>query len=145
MMTYADQFREFLKNELSMEVWEANAVWFTEPDGHCYPAKYLGEELMVDIMNKFYEPLSFVREQLPAEERNAIRITVSPSYEDVTEYVVTYRNAIVLKEDSCKAWHFWFESDKKFDEWVATELERWKKLIGIYAKTVHIFSSLFSG
>lgn len=130
-MNYADEFRQYETEECRRDVEETNAVWFKDADG-CYPVGYLGEDLLNDIMTKFYEPLSFVRELLEDEMKRSplhIRIAVMPSYEDHTFYVVTYDGRVVLEQNGEKAWNFFFERDQDFNKWVEETLERWRRKI----------------
>jgi len=127
MRNYAAEFREFVKRNYGRSEEEIEAIWFRDNDG-CYPAEYIGEDLLDDIMNKFYEPLDFIRSLLPNHSKY-IRITIMPSYESITFYVVTYMEEIVLEEDFWKAWHFWFDGDGEFNEWVEETLKKWKDRI----------------
>jgi hypothetical protein len=127
-LSYADQFREFEENEDKSKE-EINAIWFRD-NGGCYPEEYLGEELMSDIINKFYEPLSFIRSLLEKEQAKTldIKITVMPSYEDRTYFTITLDSKKVLIESSWKAWAFWF-TDDEFNQFVEEQLRIWKDAI----------------
>lgn len=128
---YAEAFRRYIEENYGRSREEIEAIWFKDNEG-CYPEEYIGEDLMNDIINKFYEPLDFVRHLLEKEgivKPFDIKITVMPSYEDATVYTVTYKGEVVLEEGIRKAWHFWFGSDKEFNEWVEETLREWMKKI----------------
>ncbi len=79
---------------------------FLTESGQCMPDGYLGEDVLVDIEDKFYFFLSAIRDQF---EKYA-EIYVQPSYEDTTSFFIILDNRLLYK-NYWKAWNFWFESE----------------------------------
>ena len=130
MKTYAELFREYIRNEYGLiSEDEVDAVWFTEHEG-CYPDGYLDEEVSQSIITKFYAPLRFLTSLLEGYEQWKFRVTVMPSYEGSTCYNVTFED-VILYEDYCKAWHFWFDGDIEFNAWAKGVHERMADILRI--------------
>ncbi len=84
-------------------------MYLTDPNGACMPYDFIGEDILIEIENKFYFFLGAIRDELPEYE---IEIYVTPSYEDTTIYLMILEDKLLLK-DYQKAWHLWFESEEK--------------------------------
>jgi hypothetical protein len=136
---FAKHFLKWMLTERNMDRKEAEAVWFKTHEG-CYPDGYLGEELMMDIVNKFYYPLDFLSSMLEKRhpelqaqvcKGNPILVNVMPSYEDRT-YVLVHQGGRILYEDSWKAWNFQFKSKQEFSEWAKKAYETMEKRLKLY-------------
>jgi len=120
-LTHAKDFRDYMVKEQEWCRDEVKAVWFKDGDG-CYPAEYIGDDLLGDIIDKFYYPYAYLRDLLAKKYPNVnIYIVVMPSYEDHSQIVVYAGDRVLLTDDE-KAWHFFFETDKDFDEWALENL-----------------------
>jgi len=113
-----------MAEDRSKDLEEVNAIWFKDNQS-CFPAEYMGDDLMCDIIDKFWYPYEFIAELV--EETNKtlgqnIRIVVMPSYEDTTSIAI-HDGKKVFIEEHVKAWNFFFETDKDFDEWVEARLK----------------------
>lgn len=84
-------------------------MYLTDLNGACMPYDFIGEDILIEIENKFYFFLGAIRDELPEYE---IEIYVTPSYEDTTSYLMILEDKLLLK-DYQKAWHLWFESEEK--------------------------------
>ena len=95
-------------------------MYFEDPRG-CVPAKYIGEDLMENIHTKFYYPLAFLDwlflKKHPKLKKDTLLITIDPSYESGTNYVVhLYEQKVALLQGSWNAWRFWFENEAEFED-----------------------------
>lgn len=123
---HAEAFRRFVKEQQpSMDEEEIKAVWFEENDG-CYPSAYISEELLSDIHTKFYYPLAYLRhlikEKHPRYKKESLLIAVDPDYMNNTTAVLHVKDTILLREVD-RAWHYYWETDYEFNDWVATGVE----------------------
>jgi len=83
-------------------------MYLSDLKGNCFPDKYIGEDILKEIEDKFYFFLGAIRDELP----QYIEIYVTPSYEDATTYLMILDDRLLLN-DYMKAWNFWFESEEK--------------------------------
>ena len=129
-LTWKD-FVEWVKNE-GYSKKESRKMWIGEPDG-CVPIELIGEDVRTAIDNKFHLPYRFICNKIESDlgmAMNDIKICIWSSYENTTT-VVIYTDEKVLLEDDRKAWNFYFDDEKHFEEW-AEEIynEIMKKLGG---------------
>jgi len=125
---YVEQFKHYIQKSYDRSRKEIEDIWFG--DEECYPDKHIGGSLLNDIINKFYEPLDFIAHLLEKKGvvgSTDIRITVMPSYEACTFYVVTYKE-LVLERGGKKAWYFCFD-EQSFNKWVEEKLVAWERKI----------------
>ena len=123
---FAKHFRKWMKREHNIPREGVDAIYFSEYGG-CLPDGYLGDDVMIEIINKFYRPLDFLcdlfNKQRPDVDCN---IVVMPSYEDATFFVIYRTNEPrrILYDSAFKAWHFvWSHDEKGFNEWCAATLK----------------------
>lgn len=83
-------------------------MYLSDLNGKSLPEKYIGDDILSDIQNKFYYFLDVIR----AEFDEYIELYIVPSYDENTE-VLTILDDKILYRESKKAWHFWFESEEK--------------------------------
>lgn len=124
-MTHSEKFRKFMRNQ-GYFCDKINAVWFTSNYGYCYPEDYIGENILNDIIDKFYYPLQYLKETVEKkhpELNGQIYIIVMPNYEGCTYYTM-HTETKVLLTDGEKPWNFSFDSEKEFDEWAEQTLNR---------------------
>jgi hypothetical protein len=98
------------------------ALYLTERDT-CIPDDFItSDELYDDIHSMYYHVLEGVAAELRERSgaQHAIQITIDPSYEDTT-YFVMHTSDRVLLSGGRKAGHFWWESEAA----MAEELEDW--------------------
>lgn len=121
---YKERFIKYAE-DFGFDEEGAEEIWFTKNEG-CFPEGLIGDDLMKNIIDKFYVPLAFVGDLLRDSLGlpSSVSVTVMPSYEDSTFYTVTYKH-LLLEEGDEKAWNFWFANDDEFDRWVEDRLERW--------------------
>ncbi len=84
----------------------------------CIPEDLIGEDLLLNIKEKFYSILHLIREQLEKEKiaKKPIYILVNPSYEDITAAIVTYDNKEILYTFYEKPWRLNWETTKEMEE-----------------------------
>jgi hypothetical protein len=96
-------------------------MYFQKPHG-CLPYKYIGEDLTNDIRTKFYYPLAFLewlfKEIHPELKNTYFLITIDPSYEAATNFILHTYEKVILLEGSWNAWSFWFDDEAAFGDWV---------------------------
>ena len=85
---------------------------YLDPQEGCVPDEFIGDDLLYAVKSKYCGFFSVIRDKVQADylEKKkihypSISILVDPSYEDVTNVVVTFQNA-VLCEYGAKAWNF---------------------------------------
>lgn len=83
-------------------------LYLTDLKGSCMPDKYLGDDCLKDIYDKFYYFLQAVRDEF----KEFIEIYVIASYEDATGYIMIFQDKLLLIESE-KAWHFWHNSEEE--------------------------------
>jgi len=84
----------------------------------CIPEDLMGEDLLLDIKEKFYSILHPIRERLEKEKmaKKPIYIFVDPSYEDITAAIVTYDNEEILYTFYEKPWRLNWETTREMEE-----------------------------
>lgn len=84
----------------------------------CIPDELIGEDLLLDIKDKFYSILHPIRERLEKEKmaKKPIYIFVDPSYEDITAAIVTYDNEEILYTFYEKPWCLNWETTRDMEE-----------------------------
>jgi len=84
----------------------------------CIPEEFIGEDLLLDIKEKFYSIFHPIREQLEKEKiaKKPIYIFVDPSYEDVTAAVITYGCDELLCVYYEKPWHLNWDSTVEMEK-----------------------------
>ncbi len=82
-------------------------IYLSDPNG-CLPDDYLSDDVMSDIISKFYWVLDAIREEF----EEFIEVYVIPSYEDDTTYLMIYKSKVPVKGHS-KAWNFWWETPEE--------------------------------
>jgi hypothetical protein len=92
-------------------------VYLSEYEGSI-PDKWLSEDVMSDIQEKFYcfhRPIvDFAAAKLG--QKSLVRIAVDPSYEDTTLVVVFHPGSgRVLYTTDIKAWNFWFTNEEELE------------------------------
>jgi hypothetical protein len=137
---HAKKFVDYLVKLHNVSRYEARLMYFGDPDG-CIPDKLLDSgssgDLLVQITNKFYDYLDYMRSVLELERPdlvNAITVTVMPSFEDHTYYVVSTdltHDGVVILQSSAKAWNFWFANGHEFNKSVTTDLEFMRSRLGV--------------
>lgn len=83
-------------------------MYLSDLKGSCIPDEYLGYDTLKTIEEKFYKFLGAIRDEID----DHIEIYISPSYEDITTYIMILGDKLLLKESE-KAWNFWYESEEK--------------------------------
>lgn len=129
-MNYAEEFRKFMQ-EHGKDLDEISAVWFSDAQG-CYPEDYMGDDLMIDIIDKFWYPYEFIIEHIEGKhelERHPLSCTIMPSYEDTTTVVVHNGDRVLLQEWT-KAWNFFFESNEDFNKWAEDAVKQIEAKLG---------------
>ena len=86
-------------------------MYLTDPNGCCINEDYLGDDVLVDIKDKFYWYLDAIRQEFD----EFIEIYVIPSYNDATAYFMIYDNKLLYR-GSCKAWNFFFQTEEELME-----------------------------
>lgn len=124
---YTELFREYVKAEFNRDAEEVNAIWFKDED-RCFPAEYMGDELLKDIADKFGQVFDFLTSLLEKDgyRQTDFRTVIESSYEMETIVVVIFKDRVVHYETT-KAWYFTFKDDVEFNKWVSETLEQWKK------------------
>lgn len=95
----------------------------------CVPDDLMGDDLLLDIKEKFYSILHPIRERLEKEgmTKKPIYIFVDPSYEDVTTAIMTHGAEEVLYIIYRKPWHLNWETTKEMEEELNEIYERIKE------------------
>jgi len=83
-------------------------MYLSDLKGNCLPDKYIGEDILKEIEDKFYFFLGAIRDEIEPY----IEIYVTPSYDDATAYLMILDDKLLVK-DYQKAWNFWYESEEK--------------------------------
>jgi hypothetical protein len=83
-------------------------IYLTDLNGACMPYEFIGDDVLKETEDKFYFFLGAIRDELPQD----IEIYITPSYDDVTTYLMILGDKLLLK-DYQKAWHFWFKSEEE--------------------------------
>ncbi len=86
-------------------------IYLTDPKGNCFNENFVGDDVLIDIQEKFYCYLDAIRNEF----EDFIEIYVMPSYEDITVYFMIYKDKLVFR-DSCKAWNFWWGTEEELAE-----------------------------
>lgn len=86
-------------------------IYLTDPNGCCINEDYLGDDVLIDIQEKFYWYLDAIRQEFD----EFIEIYVMPSYDDATAYFMIYDNKLLYR-GSCKAWNFFFQTEEELME-----------------------------
>jgi len=84
----------------------------------CIPEDLLGEDLLLDIKEKFYSIFHPIRERLEKEKlaEKSIYIFVDPSYENITTAIVTYGTEKILYILYEKPWRLRWQTTKEMEE-----------------------------
>lgn len=82
-------------------------IYLTETDC-CIHDDYISDDVMSDIINKYYWVLEAIREEFDP----FIEVYVIPSYEDDTSYFMIYESKLLVK-GHIKAWNFWWETEEE--------------------------------
>ena len=82
-------------------------IYLTDLKDSCFNENYLGDDVPIDIQDKFYWYLDAIRNEF----EGFIEVYVMPSYEDTTAYFMIQDNKLVYR-DSCKTWHFWWKTEE---------------------------------
>lgn len=86
-------------------------LYLTDPNGKCLPDEFVGDDVLMDIYNKFY----YFMESIGNEFEEDIYIYVIPCYDDVTTTLFILGDRVLCK-DNMKPWNFWFESEEELME-----------------------------
>lgn len=85
---------------------------YLDPQDGCIPEEFIGEELLYAVKSKFYGFFGVLRDKIQVEylakkgiSFPPIEICIDASYEDVTNVVVSFQNAVIC-EYGAKAWNF---------------------------------------
>jgi hypothetical protein len=83
----------------------------------CIPDELMGEDLLLDIKEKFYSIFYPLREELEKENltKKPVYIFIDPSYEDTTTAIVTHDADEVLFILYRKPWHLCWESEEEMN------------------------------
>jgi len=87
-------------------------IYLTELDT-CIHEDYLGDDVMSDIINKFYYVFEAVREEFEP----FIEVYIVPSCDDDSVYFMMLDMKLLVKGHS-KAWNFWWESEEELMEFM---------------------------
>lgn len=84
----------------------------------CIPEDLMGEDLLLDIKENFYNIFHPIRERLEKEKiaKKPIYILVDPSYEDITATIVTSDNKEILYTFYEKPWRLNWETTREMEE-----------------------------
>jgi hypothetical protein len=95
----------------------------------CIPDDLMGDDLLLDIKEKFHSIFHPLREQLEKERlaEKPIYIFVDPSYEDTTAAIMTHEADEVLFILYRKAWHLSWATEKEMEEELNEIYERIKE------------------
>jgi len=104
----------------------AKDVYLTDNNG-CLPAGIDGEDIMFEIIRKFKLPLQFVIKVIESEgllkKGQTLYAMVEPSHEESTHSIVYLDDVTgvparmrIVYDDWIKAWHYWYESEEKFED-----------------------------
>jgi len=124
-MVHKEKFIQHVEDSFEWDREQIEAVWFKDNEG-CFPSDYLGDDLMNDIINKFYAPFDYVVSIIEKEFKlntTVMRINIMPCFEDST-YTVVHDGEKVYIADGTKAWYFWWKDEKEFDEWVDEQVNK---------------------
>lgn len=95
------------------------AVYLT-PRDEAIPSEYIGDDVTDDIRSMFNRVLDFISDRLMKQKKTVSEFAVpmvDASWEDSTGYALMYKGR-VLYRNYMKAWHFYFESKKDFEEFL---------------------------
>jgi hypothetical protein len=87
-------------------------IYLTDSNS-CIHDDYLGDDVMSDIINKFYYVFEAVREEFDP----FVEVYIVPSCEDDSAYFMILDKTLLVKGHS-KAWNFWWESEEELMEFM---------------------------
>lgn len=92
---------------------------YLTPRDTAVPEDDIGDDVTEDIRCMYSRPLNFISDRLMKQKKTvgfAVPM-VDASWEDSTGYALMYKDRVLYKNYT-KAWHFYFESEKDFEEFL---------------------------